>query len=363
MNYQILIIENDHSLRQEIAEILGSAGYGVLQAPTGRAGIELALKHAPGLILCDMMIQEMDGNSILEAVREQPNNALTPFVMITSNEERRHLRSILSTGADDYIIKPFKKEELINIIKARLKRSEALKAHTESSIDELRSKLIRSLPHELRTPLNGIIGFGQLLQSKADNYTHEEIAEMGNHIYESGMRLYRLIQNYLLYAQLEMKKEAVFPKKIAYKKAHEACKNVAEQMAEKHGRGKDLTLHLECATAYIGMQEFKKVVEELTDNAFKFSQPDSEVAVVCGGEKDVFYLAVSDSGRGMNKHDIPRIGAYMQFDRHEYEQQGSGLGLILCKRITDLYDGTLTIESKAGQGTLVRVVLPGQSNK
>lgn len=360
MKYQILVIENDHSLCLDIKETLNAAGYEVLQAADGPTGIELAARQAPGLILCDMMIPEKGGYSVLEAIRQQGSNTLTPFVMITSNEERKHLRNILYNGADDYFIKPFKKDELINTVTTHLKRAEVLKAHAESSVDELRSKLIRSLPHELRTPLNGIIGFGQLLQSKAEDYNHEEVADMGNHIYESGMRLYRLIQNYLLYAQLELKKESVFPKKINYKKAHEACKTVAEQIAKKYGRDHDLTLELGEGTVFVGMQEFKKIVEELTDNAFKFSQPGSEVVVVCGSDKDQFYLAVSDSGRGINKQDIKKIGAYMQFDRHEYEQQGSGLGLILCKRITELYDGSLTVESKTGDGTLVRVVFPGE---
>jgi two-component system, sensor histidine kinase and response regulator len=269
------------------------------------------------------------------------------------------MRAGMDMGADDYIVKPFKSIELLNAVKTRLDKSEVVRSHAETSLDELRTQIIRSLSHELRTPLNGIIGFGQLLQSQANSYSYDEIAEFGDNIYKSGMRLYRLIQNYLLYTQLEMKK-GTKAARLELHDAHNLCKTMAEEVAERHERRNDLRLQADQGSAFIGTQEFKKIVEELCDNAFKFSDPGSDVFVLCSTENNSFYLAVSDNGRGMSSENIKKIGAYMQFERKLFEQQGSGLGLVICKRITELYDGKISIESKVGEGTLIKVILPGK---
>ena len=357
--FKILIIEDEKSLREEIAEILQFEGYEVLQAENGAVGLKKAIEGHPDLILCDVMMPEMDGHGVLKKLRENKSTQLIPFVLITAIAERDQMRAGMDMGADDYIVKPFKRAELLNAVKSRLKKSETVKAHAESSLNELRSQIMRSLPHELRTPLNGIIGFGQLLQAQADSYSYEEIAGFGDNIYKSGMRLYRLIQNHLLYAQLEMKKGQT-PSKPDLFGANKICEKVAKEVAERHERSKDLRLQLEDCNTVIGMKEFKKIVEELTDNAFKFSQPGSEVFVVCGSENDTFFLAVSDNGIGIKSEHIKKIGAYMQFERKTQEQQGSGLGLVICQKIVALFDGTISLESKPGEGTLVRVFLPAK---
>jgi two-component system, sensor histidine kinase and response regulator len=356
---KVLIIEDENSLRQEIAEILSFEGYKVLQAEHGAIGLKKAIAELPDLILCDVMMPEMDGYEVLTRLRQNPAIQLTPFILITALAEREHMRTGMDMGADDYIIKPFKSVELLNAVKSRLTKSDTAKSHAETSLDELRTQIIRSLPHELRTPLNGIIGFGQLLQNHPENYSYEEIAEFGTNIYNSGMRLYRLIQNYLLYTQLEMKKGTTAPR-LELHDAHKLCKTMAEEVAKRYERQNDLRLQIDEGSAFIGTQEFKKVVEELCDNAFKFSEPGSDVFVLCGTENDTFFLAVSDNGRGMTSENINKIGAYMQFNRQEYEQQGSGLGLVICQRIIELYDGKISFESKVGESTLVKVILPGK---
>ena len=103
---------------------------------------------------------------------------------------------------------------------------------------------------------------------------------------------------------------------------------------------------------------FKKAVEELLDNAFKFSKAGTTVAVASGPSRDRFALSVSDKGRGMTSQQIADIGAHMQFERRFYEQQGVGLGLIISKRLADLHGGDLVIESLPNQQTTVRLFLP-----
>jgi signal transduction histidine kinase len=101
-----------------------------------------------------------------------------------------------------------------------------------------------------------------------------------------------------------------------------------------------------------------KVLEELVQNAFKFSTANSPVKASLTDASDAVVLSVTDRGRGLSTEHIAKIGAYMQFDRKMHEQQGLGLGLTICKRLTELHGGTLVIQSEPGVGSTVTVKLP-----
>lgn len=354
---KILVIEDEDSLRNDIVDILKFEGFEVYNAENGKLGIQLALKKLPDLILCDVMMPEVDGYGVLKELRANNSTKITPFVFITALAERENIRSGMELGADDYITKPFDREELLNAINSRLKKSNDVIEHSEKILSELKLNLIHTLPHELRTPLNGIIGFGQILMDNPDSLEPNIIEEYGKNIYNSGMRLYRLIQNYLLYAELELNKFNV---------AHEdelidadyIFKSAAEKSARKNSRFHDLIVQTESSQVSLGAKELDKIVEEITDNAFKFSNSGSKVICNCFTNDKELIIEVKDTGRGISESDLKKIGAYMQFDRLHYEQQGSGLGLIISKKITELYGGDFRIESTLGLGTTVTIKFP-----
>jgi signal transduction histidine kinase len=101
-----------------------------------------------------------------------------------------------------------------------------------------------------------------------------------------------------------------------------------------------------------------KIVDELVQNAFKFSNPGKRVSVGFSGAPSGVTLSVTDQGRGFSAEQITQVGAYMQFDRKMQEQQGLGLGLVIAKRLTELHGGTLSIQSERGTSTTVTVKLP-----
>ena len=128
--------------------------------------------------------------------------------------------------------------------------------------------------------------------------------------------------------------------------------------AERAGRVRDLVLELCDASAAITEDYFTKIVDELLENAFKFSSPGSPVRVQTTTNGGHFTLRIADHGRGMKVEHIAEVGAYMQFERKIYEQQGSGLGLTIAKRLTELHGGDLNIQSEIGVGTTAEVTLP-----
>ncbi len=118
----ILIIEDNKSLREEVYEALKFEGYEVLQAESGKMGVKNAVMHHPDLILCDIMMPEMDGYEVLSRLREHEQAKLIPFIFITALADRSNIRTGMEMGADDYITKPFSIKELTNAIDIRLEK-------------------------------------------------------------------------------------------------------------------------------------------------------------------------------------------------------------------------------------------------
>jgi len=123
---KILLIEDDIVLRENTAELLELSGYKVETASNGRAGIEVAKKYLPNLIVCDIMMPELDGYGALESLSKNDSTKYIPFIFLSAKTERQDIRKGMDLGADDYITKPFNEEELISAIESRIAKSAIL---------------------------------------------------------------------------------------------------------------------------------------------------------------------------------------------------------------------------------------------
>lgn len=124
---KILVIEDNMEVRENLEEILELYGYDVIAAEDGKIGVEKALDNPPDLILCDVMMPQLDGFGVLNILTKKPETADIPFVFLTAKSEKSDFRRGMNLGADDYITKPFYKDELLAVIETRLKKKEQLK--------------------------------------------------------------------------------------------------------------------------------------------------------------------------------------------------------------------------------------------
>ena len=122
----ILVIDDNPDIRKNISEILELAGYNTLTAENGKQGVDQALKGKPDLIVCDIMMPDLDGYGVLHLIRRNPETQFIPFIFLTAKTERSDLRKGMEMGADDYITKPFEDIELLNAIEVRLNKAEVL---------------------------------------------------------------------------------------------------------------------------------------------------------------------------------------------------------------------------------------------
>ena len=120
MPFKILLVEDNEPIRENTTEILELSGYKVLSACNGKDGLDMALKQNPDLILCDVQMPVMDGYHLLENIRKSPSLAHSRFVFFTASSEKKDIQKGMQMGADDYIVKPFTAEELLDKLKKLL---------------------------------------------------------------------------------------------------------------------------------------------------------------------------------------------------------------------------------------------------
>src|SRR5688572_17174772 len=201
---KVLVIDDTEEIRIIIAESLNLYGFLTLSAEDGASGIEMARKHTPDLIICDINMPNMDGYATLTALREEETTATIPFVFLSGASDKINMRRGMELGADDYLTKPFTHKELMAAVNARLEKQADLQRQSEKKLDELRGNITMALPHELRTPLNGILGLASLMIDDHTTMPAAEVLESAKFIHESALRLHRLIENFLVYSQIQL---------------------------------------------------------------------------------------------------------------------------------------------------------------
>ena len=359
---RILVIDDEEWLREMVHLALSQRGYEVLEAGNGATGIEVAQKQLPDLVLCDVNMEKVDGYLTLSSLRNEPATAAIPFILMTGLADSAGMRHGMELGADDYLPKPFTIDALYAAVEARLKKDQTVRQVAEKKLADLRDNISLMLPHELRTPLNGILAYGEILAADAATLPAKEVAEMGQVIHDSGKRLERLIENFLIYAQLELLSTDMAKINALRKKqtldAAGLIERHAQTQADMADRTRDLALDLANVPVPISEEYLAKIIDELVHNALKFSPRGTKVRVGLNEMPNIVLITVADEGRGFSTEHITKVGAYMQFDRKMQEQQGLGLGLTIAKRLTEIHGGTLTIQSERGVRTEITIKLP-----
>lgn len=354
---KILIIEDEILIARELEMTLHDLGYCVAGiAADGETALAKVAETLPDLVLMDIVLPgDTDGIETAEQIRRRFQ---IPVVFLTAYADAATLQRAKITEPFGYVLKPFQPQELNTAIQIALVRQQS----EQLKLDTLRSNISASLPHEINTQLHNILGFTAVGLRYYDAMSKTELQETLECIQSAALKLERVCQNFLLYTKLELL--AASPASAAQLR-HAKTPSTADviaysahKLARLHQRTSDLGLDLPDARVQMAEGYLCKIVEELLDNAFRFSDPETAVWISSDTREGYFYLTIRDSGQGMSPTQIAQIGAYMQFDRNRLEQQGLGLGLALVQRLVVLHGGQFWIESTPGQGTQVMLTLP-----
>ncbi len=375
--FSILVVDDEADNFDVIEILLFNQNYQLHYAASGQDAIASLETFKPDLILLDVMMPEMNGTEVCKIIKAMPQWQIVPIIMVTALSSKSDLANCLNAGADDFISKPINSIELRARVHSMLRIKQQyddiqalshLQANTinilESTLNELRGTFNSRMSHELNTPLNGIIGTISLLKDDIENMDIAEIKEMLGWADESAQRLDSLTKKFLTYLDLENPSS----QKKFFKSAHTKFSNAlvenqlktyAQNYKSCNGNAEHhLIFDLEEAEIPLSDQYLIILLVELLDNALKFSASGTIIKVSSQVVDNTFNLSMHDSGRGMTEDQINRIGAFVQFDRKTYEQQGLGLGLRIVKKIVELAGGAFSITSIYQQETTIHISLP-----
>jgi signal transduction histidine kinase len=358
----ILVIDDEPHILENVVDLLEASGYQTLSADRAEQGINLAQAHRPDLIVCDVKMPGLSGHDVLQRVRREVELETTPFIFLTAKSTPDDVRDGMSRGADDYLLKPFRADELLEAVEVRLDRQQTVESHYEQHLDDLRRQMSAALPHELRTPLAVIQGYAEVLRNDWDDLPASDGQSMLDEILSATDRLKRLTENYALYVELEAQSDEQPGGYTGDPAPVAVVREAASEQIAAYERKDDVHLDMEGAMLAMEDRYAQRLAAELVDNALKFSAAGDRVVVEGCREADCYRFRVVDHGRGMDDLHLQQLGAFVQFDRSTYEQQGVGLGLALVHRIAQHSDGDVQITSEEGEGTTVDVVLPVASS-
>lgn len=204
MKNKILVIEDNNDVRENLTELLTLSGYETYSAPNGKLGVEAAVKHVPDLILCDIMMPEMDGYTVLRILSKNDTTSMIPFLFLTAKTELADVRRGMTLGADDYITKPFDDVELLNTIEFRLNKYKSHQGHSGSSASMVNlptpEQVLQTIPESLLDTETRmvrkkdllfaegqtcrfvfVIKSGRAIATKIDNYAKEVVTRLYQH--------------------------------------------------------------------------------------------------------------------------------------------------------------------------------------
>ena len=320
--------------------------YNVIEASDGKEAYSLAIKENPDLIITDIIMPEYNGYTLFEKLKNNPVTDTIPVIFLSALSSQNDIRIGMNLGADDYLTKPINQNYLIYAAKNKIDKYSKI----QNKFEHLKVNLTEILHHELRTPLNGIIGFSDFLVESIDIMKIEEVKEYLTHIRNSGNRLHKLIEKYLKFADLKINSGQNCAireyKNTGFINSKTVVTDILEEHIRKFKRPDDIEFDMASAEIKIDKDLFKALIDELLENAFKFSKPGEKIKITSDITESRFKIKVYNKGIGMKQDQINTIGDFKQFDKRIQAQNGSGLGLSIVKLIADIYNIELNIISR-----------------
>lgn len=251
---KILIVEDNAAVRENLEEILELSDYDVTTAENGKRGVELAKRVKPDLIICDIMMPDLDGYGVLRILSKKPETAAIPFIFLTAKADKSDFRKGMNLGADDYITKPFEEDDLLQAIETRLKKNEFTKKESESSLAGFNSFIDEA---------KGLADFNELSENRKEKTYHKKDV-----IYSEGdfaNYLYFIISGKVKSVKLdELGKELVID-------MHQAGEFIGYMTLLEDDEYNESAIAMEDVTlAVIPKQDFRTLITKNRDVAIRF---------------------------------------------------------------------------------------------
>ena len=353
----LMVDDNPHNL-----QLLGTLLEGTYQTAIvrdGRKALEFVKKRLPDVILLDIMMPEIDGFEVCARLKADPTTSAIPIIFLTAKTETADILKGFQLGAVDYVTKPFQKEELLARINTHLALQAAKRALEDANASK--DKFFSIIAHDLRNPFNSLLGLSELLLQHFDDYERAQIKKYLQDMQTSAKTVYALVENLLTWSRLQRGIMDFQPHYLNLQDVIDQNLELLRPLAAQ----KQITLTNPLpakAIVYADADMVEAVLRNLLSNALKFTKPGGLVEVSTLQRAQHVEVAVVDTGVGIAAPYLSQLfDLHAQYRRRgTANEQGTGLGLILCQEFIAQHGGKIWAESEIDQGTTFRFTLPRQ---
>ena len=376
--YKILVVDDVQSNVLLLKALLGREGFGIVIAMNGTEALQKVKSEHPDLILLDVMMPDMDGFEVAGHLKLEPEQAEIPIIFLTALNDSASVVKGFQLGANDFISKPFRREELLIRVEHQLSLVDARRIILRQT-EELRKtsagrdKLYSVIAHDLRSPMASIKMLCNTIMMSIDRQTvPADVFEMLEMTNKTAEEVFSLLDNLLKWTKSQLGKLSNVPQSIDMVGLVNGVIEVFKPIAGSKSISLKLDSAVESVHVTVDIEMIKSVVRNLISNAIKFSHKDTAVVVhvkvqevadenrtEAGNDKEVL-VTVSDSGCGIKKEDQEKLlNEATHFTTFGTDsEEGSGLGLLLCKDFVSKNHGRLWFTSEEGVGSNFNFTIP-----
>lgn len=365
LEYKILIVDDVAPNVLLLKALLGREKYNILSATSGREALDIAAREKPDLVLLDVMMPEMDGFEVAQRLRADAVLNEIPIIFLTALDDAQSVVKGFQMGGNDFVSKPFRKEELLIRIHHQLSLVAAKRIIWQQTEElkktiDARDKLYSVIAHDLRSPMASI---KMLLNTIMMSVTKEDMdpdvfdmLEMSN---KTSEEVFILLDNLLKWTKSQLGKLTIIPQLVDITELTEGVLEVVSPVAAI----KNIKVEMKTAEKHevaVDIEMIKCVVRNLLSNAIKFSHKGSVVQVDVEDEGEEVVVSVIDHGLGIKAEDQPKllneVTHFTTFGTNS--EEGSGLGLLLCCDFVKKNGGRLWFTSEEKVGSVFSFSIP-----
>ncbi|MCC6616440.1 MAG: response regulator [Anaerolineae bacterium] len=371
---KILVIEDESTLREDIIEWLSYEGYDAVGAADGVEGVNAAILHQPDLIVSDIRMPRLDGYGVLVDIKADSNMRLTPFIFLTAKAEMSDMRRGMQLGADDYLMKPFDRLDLLRAIETRLEKKNIQASEQQQHVELfkemisyeraqrlLQSKLVSAFSHEFRDSLSVIQLASTLLRDFVQDKDVQRSLSYIDRIEAYVSQIVQLVDDMLLLAQMEAGKFTLKPEPVD---PEAFIRQIVEGFQSIYGA----TRQIEFENHYHGFlmadtRLLRHIASNLMIIAIKNSRSGSKVKINVDAHNGHCTISVRSQGMFIPEIDqahLAQLAEAFQDDPEAANMSSIEMGLAIIKQASEAHGGTLQLKNEAGVGTELIVTLPLQ---
>lgn len=348
----ILIIEDEQPIRENMIDLLRLEGYTVQGACNGGYGVELAQQIVPDLIICDVMMPDIDGFAVLKMLREDLATSCIPFIFVTARSDRHAQRMGMQLGADDFITKPFTTPELLEAVQTRLRRQDEMVLRSSRMVEQARQHLFTMVSEQMQRPLESVDMVLDAITRQVRYLPPEDVETLLDTASFGSRRLKRLVNQMALFTRLDAGHVVgQIYQPVRLRDVWMVAVDRARSLVDDRDDVAVCFEEFDVDAVVLGDHEaLQQAIMELVSNALLHSPRGSGITLRQQVNDGYVWLSVADRGPGMTHEEIDTaLGS---------SGDSPTLGLKLARRIAEAHHGGLMIESAVGQGTVAALWLP-----